>query len=173
MQKRLYAEAFKPFFELDRRRLSVEFVNNNAAHKKPRASECVHKTQNVAVVCYAVVTSDFVAFNISRGNNNNNLRMVFQVKEHLQFTVGFEAREYAGRVKVIKKFTAELKIKFTAEFVDALHNLFGLFFDIHIVVKTDFLLKNHINHPFTKYNFNITLVFCQRKSNRFIDFDIH
>ena len=64
--------------------------------------------------------------------------MVFELLQHFELAVGFKTRKNAGSMVVIKKFSAEFQVKLVAEHVNPLFDVFGLHFQIFLIIKSIF-----------------------------------
>ena len=107
-------------------------------------SEDVDKTEHVVIISDAEVTSFFVLFDISRADNDNYLRLILQLKEHTELTVGTKAGKYASRVMIVVELAAELKVELSSVAGYALSYMFRLKSKIFVVVESDF---RHFIHP--------------------------
>jgi hypothetical protein len=96
--------------------------NYDASDVKADATEFVDQTERVQIVGDTEVAALFILFNIVRGNGNDDLRAVSKLIEHLDLTVGKEARKYAGGMIVIKQLAAEFQIELSSEGFDSVKN---------------------------------------------------
>ena len=66
----------------------------------------------------------FILLNISRIDDDDNLGLVGQLKEHTQLTVRGKARKHPGGVEIVKEFAAEFQIQLIAKFPNPLFDVF-------------------------------------------------
>ncbi len=118
--------------------LAIVVGYNDRTYKEPPVLELRAQTQHIHIVGYSKVITNLVFLNIDGTDHNHDFSMVAQLAEHTQLTVGLETGEHTARMMVIKKFTPQLKIKFVAELRYTLLDVFGLDFEIFLVVKTVF-----------------------------------
>ena len=64
--------------------------------------------------------------------------MVTQLAEHSELAVGLKTGQDAACMVVVKEFASEFEVKLVAELSYALLDVFGLNFEIFLVVKTVF-----------------------------------
>ena len=112
----------KPFLKRQNLWGGGVLCKTNGADKKPLAPKSVNKTEHINIIGYAKVSPDFIFFNIFSADNNNNLCLVLKLKKHLKLAVGQKSRQHSACVVVVKKLSAELKIKLSAEFCNTLLN---------------------------------------------------
>ena len=110
----------------------------HAANKQTHALERVNQAQNVLVIGDAVIATHFVADDVLGADHNHDFGLVFQLQQHLKFGIRLEARQHAGSMIVIKKLSTEFKIELSTEFSDTLADMFGLHFQIFVIIKSNF-----------------------------------
>ena len=118
--------------------LTVVVGDDDAAHQEAALHEHLAQAQHVLVVGDAQVAALLVLLDVRGTDDDDYLRIVLQLREHLQFAVGLEARQDTTGVVVVEKLTAEFKVKFVSELGDALLDVFGLYPKILLVVETVF-----------------------------------
>ena len=112
------------------------------ADQKAATLELVTQSQHVVVIGYAEVGTHFVFLDVAGANGDDHLGIVAQLHEHLELAVGFKTRQHATGMKIVEELASELQIKLVAELGDALLDVFGLNFEILLVVETVFHKKN-------------------------------
>ena len=95
-----------------------------------------HKAEYIFIISDTKVTSDFIFINISSADYNNDLCLIRKLHQHTQFAVRLKSRKNSGSMVVIKKLAAKFQIKFVSKLVDTFPNMFGLHFQILVVVKS-------------------------------------
>ena len=95
-----------------------------------------HKAEYIFIISDTKVTSDFIFINISSADYNNDLCLIRKLHQHAQFAVRLKSRKNSGSMVVIKKLAAKFQIKFVSKLVDTFPNMFGLHFQILVVVKS-------------------------------------
>ena len=58
--------------------------------------------------------------------------------KHCEFTVGLKARQHARRMIVVEEFTTKFEVELVAKLSDTLLNVFGLNFNVFVVVEAVF-----------------------------------
>ena len=96
--------------------------NYDASDVKADATEFVDQAERVQIVGDTEVAALFILFNIVRGNGNDDLRAVSKLIEHLDLTVGKEARKHTGGMIVIEELAAEFQIELSSEGFDSVKN---------------------------------------------------
>ena len=89
-----------------RRTLTRIVRDDHRADHEPAVHELVAQTQHVLVVGDTQILTYLISFDIQRREHDHDLQRVLQLREHLQFTVRHEARQYPTRVQVVEEFTA-------------------------------------------------------------------
>ena len=110
--------------------------------KYPRESEPVipentDESDHIPVIGDAQVAPDLILLDIRRIDGNDHFRMILELQQHAHLGIGRKAGQNTGSVKIIKQLTAKLQIQLTTKIVDALTDLFGLYAQIFIVIKTN------------------------------------
>ena len=95
-----------------------------------------HKAEYIFIISDTQVTSDFIFINISSADYNNDLCLIRKLHQHTQFAVRLKSRKNSGSMVVIKKLAAKFQIKFVSKLVNTFPNMFGLHFQILVVVKS-------------------------------------
>ncbi len=144
MMIHLDAESLETLLKGVRSRLTVVSCENNAAYIEPYLGEYVKEADNVDVVCNAKVASDLVLLDVVGVDDNDYLRIVLQLEQHLELTVGLEAGQDSRSVIIVKELSSELKIKLIAELSDTLSDVLRLHFQVFFVVKSDFSTHLHV-----------------------------
>ena len=133
----LYAVIFQPAFEVDGGNVFPRKLRyHNAADKKSTGGKFVVKAKHVFVVGYAQIGTQLVVGNVHGVYYNYHFNFVLDFGQHFHLGVGFESRQHPGCVVVVKQFSAEFQIKFSAEFLHTLGNVLRLQPDVLFVVKT-------------------------------------
>ena len=115
----------------------------NSAQPAALSAAAIAQAVNTEVVQTTLdLDADLVFLYIRGIYRYDYLRLVLQLYQHSDLTVGCEARQNARCVKIVKKLAAELKIKLAAEHIYTLFYLLGLKLEIFLVVKALF------KHPF-------------------------
>ena len=118
--------------------LAVVVCDDDGVDKESTTEESVPQTQHVDIIGDAEVAADFVFLDVDGTDNNDDFRIVFQLHKHFQLAVGLKARQYAAGVVIVEEFTTKFKIELIAELADAFLDVFGLYFQILVVVKSVF-----------------------------------
>ena len=100
-------------------------------------AEGVDQAQHVRVVGDAKVPPDLVFLNVAGVDDDDDLRLVLHLLQHLHLAVRQKARQHPGGVVVVKQFAAKLQIELAPKQVDALPDLLRLRAEILLVVKAD------------------------------------
>ena len=98
--------------------------------------EGIDQTQYIRIISDAKVTAYFILFNITCADNDDDFRLVFQMHQHIDFTVGLEAGQYTGCMVVIEQFAAEFKIQFAAELGNTFLDMLGLQLQVFVIIKS-------------------------------------
>ena len=110
----------------------------DTAHKQANALERVDEAEHVQIIGDAVITADLAADDVLRADDDDDLRLVFQLEQHLQLGIRLEAGQHAGGVVVIKQLAAKLQVELVVKLGNALPDVLGLHEKIFIVVKAFF-----------------------------------
>ena len=73
------AKAFQAGFEKISAALSTVLCDDNAAHIKAGMHKFFPKPENIRIIGYAKISTDFVAFDISRAYDDHDFRLVCQL----------------------------------------------------------------------------------------------
>ena len=106
----LNAQVLKLGAEQICRGLSGVAGDHNASYIKSFIAEFLNQTENIHIVGDAQIMADFIFFNVSGIDGNNDLGLVCKLKQHLQLAVRGKARKDSGGVIVIKQLSAEFQI---------------------------------------------------------------
>ena len=123
------------FLIRDRGGLLGETGQHHGSHAEPLACKCIDQAQHIRVICDAVVAPDFIFLNVGGIDDDYDLRLIPQLLQHGDFGIGMEARKHAGRVIVVKELPAEFQIQLSAKLADPFTDMFGLHFQIQIIIK--------------------------------------
>ena len=110
----------------------------DTAHKQANALERVDEAEHVQIIGDAVITANLAADDVLRADDDDDLRLVFQLEQHLQLGIRLEAGQHAGGVVVIKQLAAKLQVELVVKLGNALPDVLGLHEKIFIVVKAFF-----------------------------------
>ena len=135
-------------------RLTGIVRDHDAADVKTALAERVHKPQSVHVIGDAEVGAHFVLFDGDRGYDDDDLRLVRQLEQHVDLAVGLEAGEDAGGVVIVEELAAEFQIQFVPELGQAFADALGLQGEVLLIVKA---FSEHDETPVGKisYYYNI------------------
>ena len=118
--------------------LSAVLSNHDRTDVKADVPEKVNEPEHLKVICNVEVAAPLSAFDCARTDGNDDLRLIFKLKQHPQLAVRLKARKNAGSVVVVKELSAELHIELSAEARHSLSYLLGLGLDIFFVVESFF-----------------------------------
>ena len=118
--------------------------HTHAAHIQAHPLEGVDQAQHIQIVGDAVIAADLAAHNVLSADDDDDLRLILQLQQHLQLAVRLEARQHAGGMIVVEQLAAELQIQLVVKLLDALADMLGLHRKIFVVVKSNF----HCSFPF-------------------------
>ena len=76
--------------------------NAYAANIKAPFGKGVNKAEYIHIVCDAQISAHFIFVNISRTDDNDDLRLVAELHQHTQLAVRLEAGKNSGGVVVVK-----------------------------------------------------------------------
>ena len=139
---------FEPVFESDSFDiLFVELRKHDAADIKPLVAEDVDQSEHVLVVGDPEVGAQLVGGDVVAVDDDDDLRLVFELLQHDDLVVGRKAGQHARGVKVVEQLAAEFEVEFAAEFFDALVDAFRLHCQILFAVKTYFVHKTSTFPP--------------------------
>ena len=109
---------------------------HDAADVESLAAVDIDEAQHVAVIRDAEIGTDFIFFNIPGIHDNDHFSLVRELQQHLKFAGRLKARKYTGRMVIIKKLSAEFKIKLVVKAGNPFADLFGLQFQVFLIVKS-------------------------------------
>ncbi len=118
--------------------LAVVVGYHHRAYQKASLLELCAKTQHVHIVGYSKVAAYLVFLDIDRAYHYHDLGMVTELTKHTKLAVRLETRQHAACMMVVEKFASELEVKLVAELGYTLLDVFGLDFEIFLVIKTVF-----------------------------------
>ena len=124
--------------EFIRRRLARVLRHDDAVHVQPQPAHLVDEAQNVRAVRDTEIRADLVAFQILRGDHENDLRLLFEREQDFALCVAFKSGKNAAGVHIVKQLPSEFEIQLVVKLLDAFQNLFTLQSDIQFVVKSLF-----------------------------------
>ena len=104
--------------------------DDHAVHVQTERAQLIDLPQNVGTVGNAEIGADFVAFQICRADDEDDLRLIFEGQEHFAFGVRLESRQNARGVHIVEQFSAEFEIQLIVELLNAFEYLFALQSDI-------------------------------------------
>ena len=128
--------------------LAVVVGNDYSTHAQANAFELGTQTQHILIVGDAQIAAHLVLLDIQGADYQNHLRLIFQLQEHLQLTVGLKSRQNTACVVVVKQLATELQIELVAKLRNTLFNLLRLYFKILFVIEP----LSHINKRFILFN---------------------
>ena len=133
----LQAQGLELFLVRNSGGLVGEAGQNDASDVETVACEGVHKAEQILVIGDAEIAADLVLLDVGRVDRDDDFGLVLELAEHCDLGVGLEAGKHAGRMIVVKELAAEFQIELSAEFADSLSDMFGLCFEILIIIKSD------------------------------------
>ena len=144
----LDAEAFQAVTVSIRAGLTVVVGNDHTAHIQAHLLEFATQAEHIFVVGNAEVATHLVLLNVFGTDHKQDFRTIAQLHQHLQFSVRLESGQHTTGVIVIKQLTSKFKVKLVAELGYALLNVFGLYLEIFLVIKTMFHTECKFNSSF-------------------------
>ena len=133
--------------------LAVVVGDDDTGDEETALHENLAQAQHILVVGDAEVATFLVFLDVGGADDNHDLGIVLQLREHLQFAVGLKAWQHAAGVVVVEQLAAKFQIEFVAKLGDAFLDVLGLYPKVFLVVKTVF-------HKYTFFWLNC-LVFNQ------------
>ena len=127
--------------------LSCILSDADTSYIKTALCEYFHKAEHIFIISDTKVTSDFILINVSCADYDDDLCLIRKLHQHAQFTVRLKSRKNSGSMVVIKKLAAKFQIKLVTKLADTFPNMFGLHFQILVVVKS--YLHLFISFPIT------------------------
>ena len=138
MYLRLDAHTFQTLTEVVGGMLSVVVGDDHRTHHETAPDELVAQAQHILVVGDAQVGTHFVALYILSAYHYHDLYLVANLAEHTQFGVGLKPWQHAAGVMVVKEFAAQFQVQFALELSYTFLNVFRLYAEILVVVKSYF-----------------------------------
>ena len=133
----LHPQRLQPLLEGLGGGLGVVLGQHHAAHIQPDAPEGVDEPQHVHVVGDAQISPHLVLLNVRGVDDDEDLRLVLHLQQHLHLAVRHKARQHPGGVEVVEQLPAELQVQLAPKVGDALLDLLRLHPHVFVVVKTD------------------------------------
>ena len=109
-----------------------------ASYIEAAVLEYVDETKHIGGVGDTKITTDFVFLNVT--GTDHDVSLVRELHEHAQLAVRRKTGKNTGSMIIIKKLSAELHVKLVTELIDPFTDMFGLHFQIFVVVKSNFHL---------------------------------
>ena len=116
--------------EFVRRGLPEVLRDDDAVHVQPEAAHLVDEAKDVRPVRDTEVRAYLVALEVCAADDENDLRLFFQLQEDAALRVALEAGQNAAGVHVVEQLASELEVELVVELADALQYLFALKPDI-------------------------------------------
>ena len=120
-----------------------------ASYIEAAVLEYVDEAKHIGGVGDAKITTDFVFLNVTGTDHDDDLSLVRELHEHAQLAVRRKTGKNTGSMIIVKKLSAELHVKLVTELIDPFPDVFGLHFQVFVVVKSNFHL---FSFPFFFYN---------------------
>ena len=124
--------------------LSGVVRDDDRADVETAVAEGIDEAESVHVVGDAEVRAHLVLFDGDCGDDDDDLRLVTELEEHVDLAVRFEAGQDARGVVVVEELAAEFEVELAAEFGETVADAFGLEGQILLVVKSFF---EHVELP--------------------------
>ena len=123
---------------VDRRRILVA-GHDHAVDLQIVLAEDVDQAQHFQIISDAEVLPRLAVDDVAGIDADDDFRLLLHALQQLDLRVFIKARQYAHRMLVMHQLAAELQIQpFTAARIDSFQNIFGLFLDIFVCIKTYF-----------------------------------
>ena len=100
--------------------------------------------EDVEIIGDAEVVPDFIFFNVSSVDGNDDFRLIGKLHQHPELAVRGKARKHPGCMEIVKELSAELQIQLVSELADPLPDMVGLHGKVFAVVEPLFY---HIVFP--------------------------
>ena len=133
----LQAHRGHALFKHDGRGLLRVLGQDDRADIQAETAEHVDQAHDVRVIGDAQIAAAFVLFDVVGADSDDDLRLLLELKEHLDLVVRLKARQHARSVVVVKELAAEFQIELAAELFDPLTDVLRLQPDVLLAVKTD------------------------------------
>ena len=137
----------------------------DAAHKQADPLKGIDQAQHINIIGNAVVAAHLVGHDILGADNNDDLRLILELQQHLQLGVGLEARQHAGRMVVIEQLAAKFQIELIVKLSDTLPDMGRLHRKIFIVVKSDPHLYSPFSYALTNVLHGFSIAFFSSACN--------
>ena len=138
MAVNLYSQSLQPALISGGAGLSGILGQTYAAHVQAVVAESVDQPEHIHIIGDSQVGAHLAFLNIRRIDDDNDLRLIFQLYQHVDLAVRLESGQHPGGVIVVEEFAAKFQIQLAAETLDALFDFLGLHFQVFIIVKTGF-----------------------------------
>ena len=122
--------------------LAVVMGDDHRTHHEAAAHELVAQAKDIHVIGDAEIAADLVLFNVNGTDDDDDLAVVYELREHLELVVRLEARQHAAGVVIVEKLASELHVELVAELGDAFLDMFGL--DLEIFLRVEPVFHNGI-----------------------------
>ena len=109
------AQCIEPGMELVSRFLPAVVGDHNAADIEADPPERVDQAEGILIIGNAQVTAAFGAFNVIRGNGENNFQIVLHLQKHFYLAVRLKPGKDTGGMIVVKQLPAKLQVQLSAE----------------------------------------------------------
>ena len=97
----------------------------------------IYQAKHVRIIGNTDITAHLIILDVTCIDNDNDLRAVRYLGEHLYLAVRLKARKNSRRMIIVKELAAELEIQLSAEAVYALLYLLRLHPYVFLLIKTD------------------------------------
>ena len=124
--------------------------DDHAVHVQTERAQLIDLPQNVGSVGNAEIGADFIAFQVCRADDEDDLRLIFQRTQNFALRVADKSGKHAAGVHIVKKLSSEFKVQLIVKLFDPLQNLFALQFDVKIVIETLLHAYSSLNILYSK-----------------------
>ena len=138
----LDAEAFQTVTIGIGARLTVVMCDYDAVDHEATAHELVAQAQHIDVVGDTQVATHLVFLDIDSADDDDNLRHIGKLHQHLQLDVRLKTWQNTTCMEVVKQLPAKFQIKLIAKFRDALFNVFRLNLKVFLAIEPVFHCAN-------------------------------
>ena len=138
---RFDTHALQTMTELISSMLAIVVGNHHTSHHEVATHKLIAQTKHIFVVSDAEVGTDLILFDIIGAHHNDDLDRVAQIAQHAELGVGFETRQNARGMVVIKQFATQFHIELAIKLGNALTNVFALDLEIFLVVESYFHIQ--------------------------------
>lgn len=129
------AAAFEAVFEFEGVGLVVVSCDDDGCGGEFEGGEMFDEAQKFGFVADAVVSADFLLFDVEGADAEDDFEFVFELDEGFDFAAGVEAGEDARGVEVVEDFAAEFEVELVAEIADYFVDAGGLELDVAVVIE--------------------------------------